>query len=88
MPQITTISYVHFPRKARAISDYESIHAFTPTNKTIWSFNWLSNLLIRKIYLLKNKINIRTMIVCNSEFTKKNLTNCYPNFGHSKIKVI
>ena len=47
MPQITTISYIHFPRKARAITNYKSIHAFNPETRTMWSINWFNNLFIK-----------------------------------------
>jgi len=88
MPQLTTISYIHFPREARAISNYESIHSFNPKTKAMWNISWFNNVLIRKIYLLKNNINIRTVVVCNSKFTKNNFISCYSDRLNSKVKVI
>lgn len=78
MPRIPTISYVHFPRKARALNRYESIHTFSLQRKSIFRPNGLYYLLLRIIYSFDNKLNPDTRVVCNSMFTRSSFLNSYP----------
>jgi len=88
MPKdIPTISYVHFPRKARLMAKHVSIH--NPEGiKRSWSrTSGIFLNLCRFFYLFNNKIGRKNLIIANSEFSRTNFKKCYPAYS-ANVSVI
>jgi glycosyltransferase involved in cell wall biosynthesis len=81
-----TVSYNHYPRKARIDSILNSIH-FPEYGKT-HGLRRIQKLILRRLYSRKTFYPKKEIIIANSNFTKEAIMQSYPYLNREKIKVI
>lgn len=82
------ISYVHFPREARITSEYVDLSF--PDGKLVSESNIAFRtyrMLLKLLCKMRSK-KINSIIIANSEFSKRMLLEAYPNLTPDKISVI
>lgn len=82
-----TITYIHFPRKARAISKLKSLHMPEEGNKSILDITTDPFFVADILYRMNNRFGKNETLICNSEFTKKMVMDNYHS-NSTKIKVL
>jgi glycosyltransferase involved in cell wall biosynthesis len=76
-PDIPTISYIHFPRKARAMSKWRSIHDKSAGKMHPFMAGRDPFYLARGLYSLNRKFRSNEVVMANSEFTRNEIARCY-----------
>ena len=76
---IPTLTYIHYPRKDRVISDSSSIHFPEKKDKSIFDYASDSFFIARFLYQFNKRFGKNEMIIANSKFTKRAIERCYSN---------
>jgi glycosyltransferase involved in cell wall biosynthesis len=82
-----TITYIHFPRKARAVSKLKSLHIPEEGKKTYFDIKVDPFLLADIFYRMNYKFGKNEKLLCNSEYTKKMVLENY-SVNPNDIKVL
>ncbi len=82
------ISYVHFPRKARGLADTQSIHDPDSPPKRWYHLRTDFLKLASNAYRFDNRIDQEEITIANSAFTKRQLTECYPQLDPGHIGLL
>jgi len=82
-----TITYIHFPRKARAVSKLKSLHMPEEGNKNILDIKTDPFFIADILYRMNNRFGNNESLICNSEFTRKMILENYIS-DPEKIKVL
>lgn len=77
------ISYVHYPRKDRNISNLKSIHYPEGPLKNPYNFKEFFDILSGMFYQLNININPSETIIANSIFTRSVINRNYPNYRNN-----
>jgi glycosyltransferase involved in cell wall biosynthesis len=84
---IPTLTYIHYPRKDRVISDSSSIHFPEKKNKSIFEYASDPFFIARFLYQFNKRFGKNEMIIANSEFTKSAIERCYSNLKNPIVVV-
>lgn len=84
---IRTVTYVHYPRKHRALSNCSSIHFPELVDKSPFDYKNDLFFLAKFLYSLNKNTGNNEILIANSEFTSLKIQESYPN-SKSKIHVI
>lgn len=85
--KITTITYVHFPRKDRVISPYSSIHFPEKKDKSFFDIANDPFYVAKLLYKFDKKFGANETLVANSLFTSEKIIANYPD-TKNKIQII
>lgn len=84
---IPTLTYIHYPRKNRVISNSSSIHFPEKKDKSIFAISSDPFYIARFLYMFNNYFGKNEKLIANSEFTKKAIQNCYPK-NNNEIHIL
>ncbi len=76
-PDVPTLSYIHFPRKARVMSKWRSIHDKSAGKMHPFIASRDPFYLARGLYSLNRKFRSNEVVMANSEFTRNEIARCY-----------
>lgn len=82
-----TITYLHFPRKSRAVSTLKNLHVPESGNKSFFDFSFDPFFIAFILYRMNNGFHKRETVVCNSKFTRRNVEEVYGT-SINKIQVL
>jgi len=84
---INLLSYIHYPRKDRLVSDKLSIHFPDGENKNWFKFSHSYHNAAKMLYRLNTNLGNNEKIIANSDFTKRAVIRNYPEIN-GEINII